>query len=280
MCGLITLRRLRLRAGCALDGEGCNMKKITSRDNPDFRQLLRLARSGKARRAAGQILLDGTHLIDAYVAAFGAAGITLVARASALDSVETRRWTLAGEPALVLADGLFNDLSPVETPTGVLALAPIPRQPGQAGAGFTVFLDGVQDPGNLGAILRSAAAAGAACAVLSPQCADPWSPKCLRGGMGAQFVLAVQDHQDLIASIRAFPGRVLAADSQAATALFEVDLSGTVGFVVGAEGLGISEPVLAVCTGRVRIPMARGIESLNASAAATLLFYEWRRTRG
>jgi TrmH family RNA methyltransferase len=256
------------------------MKKITSRDNPDFRHLQHLARSSKSRRAAGQTLLDGAHLIDAYVTAFGEASVTLVARASSLESLQVRQRLDAGRPCIVLADGLFNELSPVDTPSGVLAVVAIPMESNVIATGLTVFVDGVQDPGNLGAILRSAAAAGAARVVLSPECADPWSPKCLRGGMGAQFVLAVQDHQDLVASVRAFRGRVLAADAQARTTLFDADLQDPVGFVVGAEGPGVSAEVLAVCAGQVRIPMEPGVESLNAAAAATLLFYEWRRRRG
>jgi RNA methyltransferase, TrmH family len=256
------------------------MKKISSRDNPDYRRLLSLARSGQARREAGRILLDGAHLIDAYVKAFGAASLSLVVRASNCESDQVTAWVDGGRAFLVLADGLFNEVSPVDTPTGILAVAPLPasrsvaRQPS-----FTVFVDGVQDPGNLGAILRSAAAAGAARAVLSTTCADPWSPKCLRGGMGAQFLIDVDDRADLVGAIRAFPGQVLAADATADQSLFESVFDDPVGFVVGAEGLGVSASVLAVCTSRVRIPMAEGVESLNAAAAATLLFYEWRRRK-
>ena len=125
--------------------------------------------------------------------------------------------------------------------------------------------------------MRSAAAAGAQAVALSAQCADPWSPRCLRGGMGAHFLLSIADHQNLPAAIRRFPGRVLGASAQAEVNLFKVDLTGPVAFAVGAEGKGITPEVLAVCAGLVRIPMAPGVESLNAAAAATLLFYEWRR---
>jgi RNA methyltransferase, TrmH family len=253
------------------------MKLVSSRDNPDYRHLQRLARSGAARRSAGLILLDGTHLLQAYVDAFRSQPQLVVVRASCAGDADVCRWTGGTQKSLVLADRLFDALSPVDTPTGLLAVVPVPRLARVSVNGFTVFADGVQDPGNLGAILRSAAAAGGKKAVLSPDCADPWSPKCLRGGMGAQFLLQVDDHQDLPAAIGQFTGAVLAADATAKLSLFEARFEQPTAFVVGSEGRGIRPDVLARCTERVRIPMARGVESLNVAAAAALLFYEWRR---
>jgi TrmH family RNA methyltransferase len=258
------------------------VKHIASRDNPQFRRLRRLAHSARERRDAGRMLLDGVHLIDAYVAVFGTHSLRLVARASSVDREEVAgRLALVPDP-VVLSDILFDEISPVETPTGVLAVAPIP-QPGPLVEAdrdrFRLFLDGLQDPGNLGAVLRSAAAAGGQDVFLSAQCADPWSPKCLRAGMGAHFRLALHDRVDLLDAARSFSGRLLAADSRGERGLFEVDLSGGIGFIVGGEGAGVSPALAALAAERVRIPMAAGIESLNAAAAATLMFYEWRRRR-
>jgi RNA methyltransferase, TrmH family len=255
------------------------MKKITSRDNPDYRRLLRLASSGRTRRSLGQILLDGEHLVDAYAQAYGIASLALVIRASSFESAEVQRRLSNAGASLILADGLFNELSPVDSPAGILAAARMPPDRQPSASGFTVLIDGVQDPGNLGAILRSAAAAGAGSVLLSPQCADVWSPKCLRGGMGAQFVLAMQEQQNLVATAERLSGRMVAADPRAMTSLFEADLADPVAFVVGGEGRGVSPELLALSAQRVRIPMEAGIESLNAGAAATLLFYEWRRRK-
>jgi TrmH family RNA methyltransferase len=258
------------------------VKRIGSRDNPTFRQLWRLAYSARKRRGGGQILLDGVHLIDAYAAVFGAGTLQLVARASSVEREGiAERLRLARNP-VVLADTLFDELSPVETPAGLLAVAPIPQPSVAAEANrdrFSVFLDGVQAPGNLGGILRSAAAAGGRDAFLSAQCADPWSPKCLRAGMGAHFHVALHDRVDLLEAARKFEGRLVAADSRGERSLFEADLGGAVGFIIGGEGAGISPELLELAAERVRIPMAPGIESLNAAAAATLVFYEWRRKR-
>jgi TrmH family RNA methyltransferase len=255
------------------------VKRVASRDNPQFRRLKLLARSSQARRTRGELLLDGTHLLEAYAAAYGAGRLQVVLRASGPGWAGAR---VPGAPEpIVLADALFDEIAPVATPTGVLAIAPIPLPgtvtPGTRAAACCAFLDGVQDPGNLGAILRSAAAAGLGEAYLSAGCADPWSPKALRGGMGAQFRLAINDRADLPACARAFDGRLIAADSAGGRSLFEADLTGRIGFILGAEGLGIAPPLLAIASERVRIPMAEGMESLNVAAAATLLFYEWRR---
>lgn len=257
------------------------MKRITSRDNPQYRELWRLAHSTKARREQRRTLLDGVHLVEAYAAAFGFDSIRLILRASAVDRPEIV--ALGAPPGaaapLVLADALFDGLSPVESPVGVMAAIPIRLGIANRGAqgGFSVFLDGVQDPGNLGSILRSAAAAGAKHIMLSAKCADAWSPKCLRGGMGAQFQLVINERVDLEDATENFAGRLVATDAGGPQSLYEADLSGAVGFILGAEGAGVSGELQARAGVRVRIPMERGIESLNVAAAAAVLFYEWKR---
>jgi TrmH family RNA methyltransferase len=228
------------------------------------------------------MLLDGFHLVQAYVDGFGVAGVKLIARASNAAQPEVQAWlNRAPDGAVILQDRLFDELSGVETPVGLLAAVPIPREPSKIPAtdGFTVFLDGIQDPGNLGAILRSAAAAGGQAAVLSRQCADPWSPKSLRGGMGAQFLIRIVDRADLAAVLPVFPGRILAMDARGAVSVFRSDLSGPVGFLFGSEGIGIAPALLQLAAQRLRIPMASGVESLNVGAAAAVCFFEWKRRR-
>jgi TrmH family RNA methyltransferase len=229
------------------------------------------------------MLLDGVHLVDAYVAVFGAGALQLFVQASSIDRPEVAERLRLSRAPVVLSDALFGEISPVETPTGLLAVAPIPEGPSVTETPadrFSVFLDGLQDPGNLGAVLRSAAAAGARDTFLSIGCADPWSAKCLRAGMGAHFHLVIHDRVDLVPTASNFQGRLIATDSRGERSLFEVDLAGAIGFVVGGEGSGVSPELLELAAERVRIPMAEGIESLNVAAAATLVFYEWRRQRG
>jgi len=200
----------------------------------------------------------------------------LVIRAGTTDNPEMSALTQHATSVL-MADSLFDQVAPVQSPVGLLALAPLPHVAFNRVPGFQVLLDGVQDPGNLGAILRSAAAAGATVVHLSKECADPWAPKSLRGGMGAQFVLPVRQHRDLTASARTLGVRLIACTAAGSISLFDADLTGAVGFVVGGEGAGISTALLSQTDRQVRIPMRDGIESLNAAHAATLCFYEWLR---
>ncbi len=254
------------------------MKRVTSRDNADYRRLLRLAESPAERRDSGLLVLDGVHLVEAYMAAYGSAQVELFARESAVDNPEIQGLMERAQGSkTLLADRLFDAAAPVEHPTGVMAVAPIPASEAVHEGGLLVLVDGVQDPGNLGSLLRSAAAAGAGGAWISEGSADAWSPKCLRGGMGAQFRLPIRTRIDLPAATRDLRRKVIAMDSAGGDSVYEVDLSGPVAIAIGAEGRGISAGVLARADARVRIPMEAGMESLNAAAAAAVVLFEWRR---
>jgi RNA methyltransferase, TrmH family len=253
------------------------MKRLTSKDNPFVKSVLRLSRSARARREEDRIVLDGVHLVGAYLERFGTNGVEAAVKQSALEHPEVR--ALGNRvPALTLADALFDHAAPVKSPLGILALAPRPRVIGPNGdRRFQVLLDDVQDPGNVGTILRSAAAAGAGRAHLSKACADPWSPKALRAGMGAQFLIPIEEHDDLAAAAAGLGGKLIACTADATLSVFDADLKGEIAFVIGGEGAGISPQILREAHERVRIPMQPGIESLNAGAAAAICFYERAR---
>ncbi|HMM46492.1 MAG TPA: RNA methyltransferase [Thiobacillaceae bacterium] len=252
---------------------------VTSRDNPAFKRLRKLAASARARREAQLTLLDGEHLFIAYLEAGGTPQTLL--RATSFDA--GRFASLAARcPAakrLVLSDALFAELAPVATPTGVLAeaawLAPEVRET----TPLVIVLEDIQDPGNLGAMLRSGAAAGATLAVLSRGCHDAWSPKALRGGQGAQFVLPMQLAADLAAWLEAFDGQSVALALGQERDLYALDLRGPLALVAGNEGAGLSVAVRSVVTRCAHIPMAGGIESLNASAALAVSVFEAARQR-
>ena len=254
------------------------VKQISSKGNAAYKSLRRLARSSRARREEGRIVLDGVHVVRAYLERFGAEGVELVVRRSAATHKEILP-LVEHATALIMSDTLFDQLASVESPLGILALAPFPKltSPPPVRHGFEVLLDGIQDPGNVGAILRSAAAAGAGQAHLSVDCADPWSPKCLRGGMGAQLVLPVRQHENLAVAARNLDTRLIACTADAKMSLFDADLHGRVAFILGAEGGGISPELIATAQQQIRIPMRAGVESLNVGAAAAICFYEWVR---
>jgi TrmH family RNA methyltransferase len=194
---------------------------------------------------------------------------------SAQDHPEIRNFLhkVPPENLIILGDELFRAISTVDTPTGIIALIRIP-QPAEEKTDCCVLLEDVQDPGNLGSILRSAAAAGIRQIHLSPGCADAWSPKVLRAGMGAHFHLSIHENSDLVAAARDFQGQVVAMTLGAEMTLFSLDLSGLTAFVIGNEGAGISEDLLAVADSKVMIPMPGTAESLNAAAAAAICFFE------
>lgn len=252
---------------------------ISSRDNPIFKRLKKLAESARARRESHMSLLDGEHLLDAYLDA-GGVPLTLV-RAASFDA--GRFAHLAARcprvKSILLPDALFAELAPVATPTGVLAEAAWLAPPAPAGVPFVIVLEDIQDPGNLGAMLRTGAAAGATLAVLSKGCHDPWSPKALRGGQGAQFVLPMQQGVDLAAWLNGFSGQSIALALAEDSDFYALDLNGPLALVAGNEGAGLSAAVCEAATRCAHIPMAGRIESLNASAALAVAVFEALRQR-
>lgn len=248
-------------------------KHITSADNPQFRQLKKLAGSARERRKAGQTLLDGVHLLHALADADGMPEL-LAVREGTQENTEVSA-CLARFPQvrkLLLTPALFDVLAPVETPTGVLALWQVPALE-QGEYRCAVLLENIQDPGNLGSIIRTTAAAGVDAVFLSKGCAEAWSPKALRAGMGAHFAIHVHEQQELVDVARRFPV-VLATRLDAASSLYDVDLSGSLALLFGNEGAGLS-PELSVCaTQQVMIPMPGKVESLNVAAAVAVCLFE------
>jgi TrmH family RNA methyltransferase len=252
---------------------------LTSRDNPVFRRLKKLAGSSRARRAARTTLLDGEHLLQAYVDA-GGTPCTLVRAASCAPDRFAHLAARCGvQRVLVLSDALFAELSPVAKPTGLLAeaawLAPSPPD----ATPLVIVLEDIQDPGNLGSMLRTAAAAGATLAVLSKGCHDPWSPKALRGGQGAQFVLPLLCDAEPAIWLAAFAGQSVALTPGDADDFYSVCCTGPTALVVGNEGAGLSAATARAAQRRVRIPMPGRVESLNAGAALAAALFEVVRQR-
>lgn len=259
------------------------MKAISSRDNPLVKRLHALATSGRERRKLGETLLDGPHLLQAALeCSYPLKG--LVVSASGVEKAEIA--ALLGEvgsdvPCHVLPEVLFAHVSPVDTPSGLLAIIDLPAaKPLGTIVENLVVLDGVQDPGNLGTILRTAAAAGVRHVLLAEGCAGAWSPRVLRAGMGAHFVLDVHERVDAATWLRGFGGQVLAtALSADACSLYELDLRAPVAWVFGGEGQGVSSEVMACATRHVLIPMPGAIESLNVGAAVAVCLFEQARQR-
>jgi len=258
------------------------LKLIRSRDNPRFKVLRELATSTRERRKAGLALLDGMHLIAAYRASSGVPEQLILSESGAANAEAARLAAGASsQGVLVLADALFNDIAQVATPTGIIALIRTPN-PGPLPATIEscVMLDNIQDAGNLGSILRSAAAAGICTMLLSQGCAFAWSPKVLRAGMGAHFSLDIFDNVDLAAAVGRLSGRLICASGHAQKSLYQADLRGPLAWVFGNEGAGVSAELSAAAAEQLRIPMPGKTESLNVAAAAAICLFEQVRQRG
>jgi TrmH family RNA methyltransferase len=256
-------------------------KAIRSRANPLFKWLLRLKESARERRREGHAILDGVHLVEAYVDRAGVPRLLAVS-AGALDAPDIKRLLKKGRcsETVVLESQLFREISPVTTPSGILAVITIPEScPPPPDTDFCMLLEDVQDPGNLGAILRTAAAAGVSHALLSSGCADVWSPRVLRGAMGAHHLLAISERVDLLEYARRFQGKVVAADAAAGTPIFDLDLRGPLALALGNEGAGLSVSLRKAAHALASVPMAGGLESLNVGAAAAICLFERVRQR-
>lgn len=259
------------------------MKDIRARDNPLVKKLRLLASFSRARREYAQTVLDGPHLLAAALEHNWPLQAVVVSESGA-DEHEIAALLARCESAVDcfrLSDRLFAQVSPVDTPAGVLSLIAMPAPPAApALSADLLVLDGIQDPGNLGSILRTAAAAGIEEVLLGPGCAGAWSPRVLRAGMGAHFLLKLHEQTDLLAALEAYPGMVLGtALSAAADNLYALDLRGPCAWLFGAEGQGLSPALRARAAREVMIPLATGTESLNVGAAVAVCLFEQLRQR-
>lgn len=252
------------------------MKRIVSADNPRFKALLKLVESSRERKKAGLSVLDGVHLVSAYREHAGTP-VEIAVSDSGAENPEIMRLVESLSPLapLQLSDQLFHQLSTVATPTGLLATVKTPRPldlPAEIDA--CVMVEDIQDPGNLGSLLRTAAAAGIGQVFLSKTSVHAWSPRVLRAGMGAHFMLKIYEQCDLAALIRGFKGRVIATSHRVKPTVYDANLTGRVALLFGNEGAGLSRELTNAAHMAVSIPMPGGAESLNIAAAAAVCLFE------
>lgn len=227
-------------------------------------------------------MLEGEHLIGVYVDRVGAPEVLIVSEDAlhrpGVDALARRFATTA----LVVPTRVFAELAALPAGVGIIAVVDTPGGAAEGRSDFCLLLEDVQDPGNVGTMLRTAAAAGVTRVVLSKHCAFAWSPKVLRAGQGAHFLLAIEEDVDLVAWIRDFTateGRVVAAVAANGASLFGCELGRRIAIAIGNEGAGLSAPLLDVASVRVTIPSPGGMASLNASAAAAVCLFECVRQR-
>ena len=260
------------------------MKLIASRANERFKALRALATDAREHRRSQRCLIDGSHLVAAYREKCGLPEcVVLSEHGLAQTEIKALVDALSADARvdfLLLKDSLFETLSQLANPAGIMALVRIPDvQPAMVAGASCLLLDSIQDAGNVGAILRSAAAAGIRDVFLGPGCASAWMPRVLRAAQGAHFDLALREQADLRRVAEHYRGSVVAATARAGENLFQLDLRGPIAWLFGNEGAGIAPSLLAAAPHRASIPMAAGSESLNVAAAATVCLFEELRQK-
>lgn len=260
------------------------MDVISSRHNPLVKRFRDLARAGAGDET---VLLDGQHLVEEAIATELPIEVAAFAQKYATGRLVTlaAKARRAGARTIAVTDEVLAALSPVQHPSGVVAIARRPaasvEQVFARAPQLVVLMSDVQDPGNVGAIIRAAEACGASGIVAGHGTADPFSWKALRGAMGSTFRLpvATQPLGDAIAVARKIGVRILAAVPRGGTPLPQCDLRSPAAVLLGGEGGGLPARLLERADHRLTIPMRPPVESLNVAIAAALIVYEASRQR-
>jgi TrmH family RNA methyltransferase len=251
------------------------IRVITSKDNPSIKALRALASDARELRARQRTLLDGTHLIEAYRHHQGVPELLVLSDSGSRN--EEAKALVSAYPevdVLQVPDGVFREISGVATPVGILAEIRIPDATDTPVKGSCVMLDAVQDAGNIGTILRTAAAAGIREVILGRGCAGAWLPKVLRAAQGAHFGLCIREQIDLGSLVSQYRGTSVATVAREGTPLFDLSLTEDVAWIFGNEGAGVSDELVSLAERRTTIPIAADTESLNVAAAAAICLFE------
>ncbi len=250
-----------------------NMRNL-GRHSERVRQLRKDLRA----RPEGTVIVDGRRLVEDLVR-WGVRVREVFLASSAAGKVGTRPWLAEVERVWIVADTVMASIAPTRHPQGVLAVADEPTfAPWTGGSGCALYLDRVQEPGNVGAIVRAAAALGAEAVLLSPGCADPFSPAAVRGSAGAVFRVPVE-REVAVAELgrRVAAGGGVWATGRGGIPVGEWRPATPLVIMLGSEGRGLGAEAAKHALGTVTIPLERGIESLNVAVAAGILLQALRR---
>ncbi|NLY51960.1 MAG: RNA methyltransferase [Firmicutes bacterium] len=266
-------------------------RELTSPQNPMVK-LMRSLYTRKGRDKTGLVPVEGSRFVnEALLAARrGVTSIEALFYEEGFDEKGSEEQSLleaAGACACQVfrcSPSLFKTLTSTETPQGIAAAVTRPVFPQRRSSGRELYLviDRVQDPGNMGTMIRTAAAAGVDGVLCLKGTVDPFNPKTLRATMGAVFRIPITFYDtslDLLEELSCWGCRLIAADVDGDQFHFQADYGGSIAVIVGNEGQGIDPPLLSAAAVRVRIPLASGVESLNAAVACGILLYEAVRFR-
>lgn len=257
------------------------MKLIESSQNKLYKELKKLATNNSARSKAGKVVLEGAHVCQMFLQHKGVPEYCVTTDVALTDrEVEdiVRGCQEKGARVLNVPEHLFRGLSSVDAGVSVLFFTNTPvQQTPEKITTSALLIDRLQDPGNLGTILRSAAAAGITEVYCSAGTVAAWSPKVVRSAMGAHFALNIYENQDPDEVITKAEVQVVATSSHASKTIYETDLSGDIIWLVGHEGQGVAKDLLAKADASVSIPHKGEIESLNVAVATSICLFEQLR---
>ncbi len=257
---------------------------ISSKSNPKVLHIRSLLSQRKSREEFGEFVLEGVRLCEeATSAGIKPRLVLFTPRISEKGKDLTQRLEREGCEVDEVPELLLASLSDTETSQGILAVVPIPNQRIPTGKTFTVIADEIRDPGNLGTLIRSAAAAGVEEFIVTPGTVDPFSPKVVRSGMGGHFRLPIRERNwseiaEEISTQQAGRPLILIAD-MAGEPMWEFNLSNPLVLIIGGEAVGVSPQARRLAGGRISIPMPGKSESLNAAVAGSILIFEVLRQR-
>lgn len=253
---------------------------ISSLQNPLVKGWRALNKSRAERMQAGLFLAEGDHLAGEALKEGKALALLLAAECQEKYTHLLR--AAQGLPVYLLSEHVMRAICDAKTPQGAAALCAYPREDAPLSGDWLVALDGVQDPGNVGTLLRTMDAAGFHGMLLDEKTADPYGPKALRASMGAVFRVPAARCGDLpgrLAQLAAQGYDILAGDLKGEPFYRRPPTKAKACIVIGNEGAGISPAVLETATRRVKLPMAGGAESLNAAVAGSIMMYDLLRER-
>lgn len=254
---------------------------ITSRQNPKIQWVRGLETQPRLRREEGVFVVEGVRLVEEAARAGWTVRLGLYTEdLSERGKATVERMARLGVPLELVSEGVMAKASDTQMPQGILAVVERRSLPMPEILDFVLICDGLRDPGNLGTLLRTAAAVGVQAVVLTPGSVDGFAPKVVRAAMGAHFRLPVVEWDwAQVAGLREVGVELIVADAGEGEAYTDVDLRQPLGLVIGGEAHGVSAEARELAQRRVHIPMAGEVESLNAATAAAVILFEARRQR-
>ncbi len=255
------------------------MNLISSPTNPIIKHAHALLTHHRTRKKSGQTVIEGVHLLDALLTQHFTVE-KVIASESALKNTEVMRLLqhIPSNQLIAVTDSLYKEIRTLGEGVDIMAIIDVPTHAFKEVTGDCLILDGLQDAGNIGTLLRTASAVGITTIITTPNTAHLWSPKCLRASMGANFSLTIYEHvsaDEILAKVK-IP--LYATSSHTDKVIYHHDLTKPVAWVLGHEGQGVSDDFLQNAT-LIALPQPNGQESLNVGVAGSVCFYEMLRQR-